>query len=505
MPGIGFAVLMDSSPWAGPGAFERCPAVSLDSVRSSRRGYRCTACADSLRDRPHAVAPGASSAITEPGRQSPVCASEASQRCRHLGVGTDYIRIMEASASTRAEAVGKAVRVWTGQLVDLTARNNLLYFRDLKVGTLDLGGVAPELLYGVLAGKVTTLSRLFPEDDAFTASARRARAVRNRSQEHYEERGIHTLYLACGLATWTTSTELPSRALPCFSSRPLAPRGAAQQEFDLQVTGELEVNPTLLQRARGGVRRRLRPRGAAGERLAWKARSTRPRSFEIAYALAGRARRVTCPGSACDPRRCSATSPTRSCRWCGTCKARSRRLPSTTSSPRSPATPKPAKRSATDVLDVDLTLPDHTPPADEFLVLDADSSQNYAINKVLGGQDLVIKGPPGTGKSQTISNLIAMLWSRAARRVLFVAEKRAAIDAVVAPPHGCRIWATSCSTCTAGRRPGAPSRRRWHPRLPRTRAFQGRIWHPSTDSLKRVERNSTNASMPCTPRAHPGS
>jgi hypothetical protein len=73
--------------------------------------------------------------------------------------------------------------------------------------------------------------------------------------------------------------------------------------------------------------------------------------------------------------------------------------------------------------------PDQVPLADEFLVLDADSTQNYAINAVLAGQSLIIKGPPGTGKSQTIANLIASLIARG-KKVLFVAEKRAAIDAV---------------------------------------------------------------------------
>src|SRR3954469_7364593 len=62
--------------------------------------------------------------------------------------------------------------------------------------------------------------------------------------------------------------------------------------------------------------------------------------------------------------------------------------------------------------------------------MDADSSQNFAINKVLCAQDLVIKGPPGTGKSQTISNLVSCLVARG-KTVLFVAEKRAAIDAVL--------------------------------------------------------------------------
>src|SRR5262249_32584746 len=68
--------------------------------------------------------------------------------------------------------------------------------------------------------------------------------------------------------------------------------------------------------------------------------------------------------------------------------------------------------------------PDTTPLADEFLVLDADSSQNWAINAVLAGESLIVRGPPGTGKSQTISNLIASLIARN-KRVLFVAEKRA--------------------------------------------------------------------------------
>ncbi len=73
--------------------------------------------------------------------------------------------------------------------------------------------------------------------------------------------------------------------------------------------------------------------------------------------------------------------------------------------------------------------PDIDAPENEFLVLDADSTQHRAINRVLAGQSLVIQGPPGTGKSQSIANLITVLIANG-KRILFVAEKRAAIEAV---------------------------------------------------------------------------
>ena len=72
---------------------------------------------------------------------------------------------------------------------------------------------------------------------------------------------------------------------------------------------------------------------------------------------------------------------------------------------------------------------DRIPPDNEFLVLDADSSQQRAIAAVLSDQSRVIHGPPGTGKSQTITNLIASL-AATGRRILFVAEKKAALDVV---------------------------------------------------------------------------
>jgi SpoU rRNA methylase family enzyme len=63
------------------------------------------------------------------------------------------------------------------------------------------------------------------------------------------------------------------------------------------------------------------------------------------------------------------------------------------------------------------------------LVDRADSSQCEALETALSGKNLVIEGPPGTGKSQTITNLIAAALSRG-KSVLFVAEKLAALEVV---------------------------------------------------------------------------
>ncbi|MEX1196352.1 MAG: DUF4011 domain-containing anti-phage protein Hhe [Pseudohongiellaceae bacterium] len=63
------------------------------------------------------------------------------------------------------------------------------------------------------------------------------------------------------------------------------------------------------------------------------------------------------------------------------------------------------------------------------LIHNADSSQHSALIDALDGSDLVIEGPPGTGKSQTIANLIAAAMVRG-KKVLFVAEKLAALEVV---------------------------------------------------------------------------
>ena len=74
-------------------------------------------------------------------------------------------------------------------------------------------------------------------------------------------------------------------------------------------------------------------------------------------------------------------------------------------------------------------LDDRVPPSNSFQVIDADSSQQEAIEAARAGVSFVMQGPPGTGKSQTITNIIAEMLA-AGKRVLFVSQKMAALEVV---------------------------------------------------------------------------
>jgi predicted DNA-binding WGR domain protein len=66
---------------------------------------------------------------------------------------------------------------------------------------------------------------------------------------------------------------------------------------------------------------------------------------------------------------------------------------------------------------------------DLWPIVSTDATQRDAVALARSGRSYIVQGPPGTGKSQTITNLIADFVARD-KRVLFVCEKRAALDVV---------------------------------------------------------------------------
>ncbi len=85
---------------------------------------------------------------------------------------------------------------------------------------------------------------------------------------------------------------------------------------------------------------------------------------------------------------------------------------------------------ASPLFDPDENLDDrYLNPQDLGHIMEADASQTRVIAAVRDGRNMIVQGPPGTGKSQTIANIIAVS-VRDHQNVLFVAEKRAALDVV---------------------------------------------------------------------------
>lgn len=322
----------------------------------------------------------------------------------------------------RLQQVSDAVKTWSGQLIDLGGRNQLLYYRDLKVGTLDLADASPLALDALMDGHSVSLGRLFAPD-VLPDVRKRARAIRNKAREALEERGIVTCFVAVGIATWANmrSTAIPAAPV-LLREASIRAVGAAEDDFELALTGETDINPTLV------------------HMLSEQFDVTLPAELDDLL-----------PPGQFDPQPVFDRIQKEAAAVAGF-NITPRRVLGTFSYAKLPMVqdlennlealishdvvaaiagnhPAQAALSAAGG-GVGITDPDRQPPADEFLVMDADSSQSYAINAALAGQSIVVSGPPGTGKSQTIGNLIATLIARG-QSVLFVAEKRAAITAVV--------------------------------------------------------------------------
>lgn len=81
------------------------------------------------------------------------------------------------------------------------------------------------------------------------------------------------------------------------------------------------------------------------------------------------------------------------------------------------------------MLPEDAKIDPYIAPAEMLHIVDSDSSQTLVVHEVRRGRDMVVQGPPGTGKSQTIANIVASAVADG-KRVLFVAEKMAALEVV---------------------------------------------------------------------------
>jgi DNA polymerase III delta prime subunit len=322
---------------------------------------------------------------------------------------------------SRPARVVAAVRTWQRHLVDLGGRNTLLWYRDLPSGTLDLTTAHPGGMAMLLAGRPTKLSDLVREPTALQEARRRVRTVWAKTLELHEERGITAGFIAVGMATWSVpGATRPACAPVLLRSCVLKPTGPDQQDFDIDLGEGVEFNAVLEHYLR--FERGIEFDPEALEEMAIRNKGFNPHPV---FAELGRMCQGI-PAFQIAPRLVLGTFSYAKLPMVADLVAQLGTLADHDVVAALAGDPEALRAVRTTIA----RPPADTDPASEHLVLDADSSQAAVIDAVRKGANLVIKGPPGTGKSQTIANLIASL-SCEGKRTLFVAEKRAAIDAVI--------------------------------------------------------------------------
>ena len=158
--------------------------------------------------------------------------------------------------------VDAARNVWMRRLIDHSRANSLLFYRDLKIGTLDLSAAedAVERLLGggtLTAEALASPARIGDADDPVTRARAEVDArqkvrqtliaIQRKALSNREEKGVETLFLAVGMATWPAADggrpyNAPILLLPAV----VEARGRAGDEMRLSVAGEPQLNPVLL-------------------------------------------------------------------------------------------------------------------------------------------------------------------------------------------------------------------------------------------------------------------
>src|SRR5664279_1087210 len=309
-----------------------------------------------------------------------------------------------AGGDLRADRVSAAVRAWQRHLADLGGRNTLLWYRDLPSGTLDLTTAHPGGMAMLLAVRPTRLSDLVREPTALEEARRRVRTILAKTLELHEERGISAGYIAVGMATWRVAGASRSPCAPVLlRSCVLKPTGAAQLDFAIDLGEDVEFNPVLEHYLRSEQGIELDP-----ELLEEMATFTKGFDPQPVYtALDRMCQRI--PAFQIEPRLVLGTFSYAKLPMVADLAAQLGTLANHDVVAALAGDPGALKAVGDTVPD----FPADPDPSREHLVLDADSSQQAVIDAVRWGANLVVKGPPGTGKSQTIANPVSYTHLRA--------------------------------------------------------------------------------------------
>ncbi len=351
------------------------------------------------------------------------------------------------SQNAIAEKLDKARK----ELLDLGLRNPLLNYRALKARGLDVVGEKPASVFSILVGKGKTMSfvptkdggdgELFEPPDELGEEEKQAQYDDLRLQTPYdsvrlqsrllttyqtsrtfiEEQGVNTLYLALGMLCWyEAESSQEKRRAPLVLIPVELERANAKERFHLNYTGEeIGANLSLAAKLKSEFGLDLPPFPESDD-------LDLPTYFTaIEHTIEGQSRwsveRDAIVLNLFSFAKFLMYHDLDEAIWAEDAKPSRHALIKSLL--------QDGFREPPLTITEDDHLDQHVGPLDLNQVVDADSSQMLAMLAVSQNRNLIIQGPPGTGKSQTITNLIAEAIGKG-KRVLFVAEKMAALDVV---------------------------------------------------------------------------
>ena len=351
----------------------------------------------------------------------------------------------DEGGSAKRDALDKKIDEWKSQLLDLTRRNKLISFKATKTKSLPFEEADPIHLAEKLDGDGELYIRKRPEKGGDEGTRVLARDLDEnellptrvpdeaqsslyqiglKNKQYLRERGVDTLYLSLGMLRWySVDYSDDANRSPLF----LAPveleeetqKDDQRHDYVLKPKAEgLRLNPALRKKlaAERGIRL------PADTALSLKNIDA---AFESVYqSLRGFDRwtiREDVVLGIFDFTKFSLYSDLE------------RNRPAIKSNPIIRALNGDTEPLRDAEGDIETPMADEldqvVDPVDMYQVLEADSSQQEAIEAAKRGKSFVLQGPPGTGKSQTIANIITEKLADG-DRVLFVSEKQAALDVV---------------------------------------------------------------------------
>jgi hypothetical protein len=167
------------------------------------------------------------------------------------------VRPISQIPDARRQIVENACQSWIRKLIDLSRRNNLLYFRRLKAGTLDLTSAPSERLHDLLLGQSVAVAKLAPNlDEALTEILR---DIFRRALGNSEEKGLSTLFVTFGMATWPAldggrPSESPLLLLPVAISKK-----EGSNSYYFASTGAFQLNLVLVHMLEDQFKLKLHP------------------------------------------------------------------------------------------------------------------------------------------------------------------------------------------------------------------------------------------------------